>query len=58
MMYTLIIFNNAELNDRLTVRIYAQDAGDRIDRLITLYRNDPKCKNIRIMRDVESIMFA
>lgn len=58
MNYTAIIFYNAELHDRLTVRFYAQDDVDRIERLIALYRHDPKCKKLRVLRDVESIMFA
>ena len=56
-MYTAIIFNNAEIRDRLTIRFYQQDDTDRIERLITLYRTDPNCKNLRILRDVESVMF-
>ena len=58
MCYTAVIFNNAELHDRLTIRFYSQDDFDKIERLIELYRHDPNCKNLRVLRDVESIMFS
>lgn len=58
MSYTAIIFNNAELHDRLTIRFHSQEDVDKIERLIELYRLDPKCKNLRVLRDVESIMFS
>lgn len=56
-MYTAFIFNNMEIRGRLTIRFYRQDDDGRIERLIDIYSHDPNVKNLRILRDVESISF-